>query len=111
MEHHTTPEGEPALNHTRERHSAPGETAKVRRERLRYVGVALLVASALLWMAVLGVPLLPLAAGWKVGIGTAIVVVAEVAFWLSALILGREVVWRYRRYLNPRNWGKSGGDR
>jgi hypothetical protein len=99
------------LTQTRERHSTPGETEKARSERLRYLGVALLVASALLWVAVLAVPLLPLAAGWKVGIGTAIVVVAEVAFWLSALILGREVVWRYRRYLNPRNWGKSGEDR
>lgn len=76
---------------------------------LRYVGFALLIASAVLWAAILAVPFLPVATAWKVGIGSGIAITAEVAFWVSAFILGREVVARYRRYLDPRTWGKGGG--
>jgi hypothetical protein len=97
---------EPTLNETREPIISQ-KPAKKGKKRLRYVGIALLVASAVLWTAVLAVPFLPVAMGWKVGIGSVVVVVAEVAFWISALILGREVVSRYRRYLDPRTWGQS----
>jgi len=62
-----------------------------------------------LWAAILAVPFLPVATAWKVGIGSGIAITAEVAFWVSAFILGREVVARYRRYLDPRSWGKDGG--
>lgn len=94
------------MNETREP-IISAQPARKGEKRLRYVGIALLVASAVLWAAVLAVPFLPVAMGWKVGIGSGVVVVAEVAFWISALILGREVVARYRRYLDPRTWGES----
>lgn len=95
------------MNETREESVISGKRARKGEKRLWYVGIALLAASAVLWAAVLAVPFLPVAVGWKVGIGSGVVVVAEVAFWVSALILGREVVSRYRRYLDPRTWGKS----
>ncbi len=55
-----------------------------------------------MWVLVPVVLLLPLPAGQK-GWGTAaLLVVGEVVFWVSAVLLGREVVRRYRSYLDPR---------
>jgi hypothetical protein len=33
-----------------------------------------------------------------------LLVAEEVVFWVAALLLGREVVRRYRRFFNPRYW-------
>ena len=101
-----TPEEEPDLN---ESPTPSGRPGKRQSRRSRRLGFALIIASAVLWAAILAVPFLPVTAVWKVGIGGGVAVVAEVAFWLAAVILGREVVTRYRRYLDPRNWGEAKG--
>ena len=63
------------------------------------------VIPTLLWAAVpLVVPFLPLTTGQKVWASGGLVVAAEVVFWVSALLLGREVVRRYRSRLDPRTW-------
>ncbi len=64
----------------------------------------LVVVPGLLYAAVLGVPFLPLGTGAKIWLSAALVVVAEGTFVVSALILGKEVVSRYRRSLDPRAW-------
>ena len=63
-----------------------------------------LVIPALLWAAVPVVAFLPLAGEHKVWVSGGLVVAAEAVFWVSALLLGREAVRRYRRYLDPRTW-------
>ena len=69
------------------------------------MGVALLVACAVLYAASAAVfAFAPLAPEWRIGSAAALAVVAEGAFWLAAILLGREVVRRYRRALNPLNW-------
>ncbi len=68
------------------------------------VGVALVLLSGLLYLAVPVVFFLPLSTGQKAGAVAALVVLAEVAFLVAALVLGREVVRRYRRFLSPRYW-------
>ena len=70
--------------------------------RARYLGVALLALAFLMWALVPVVLLLPLSAGQKGWATAALLVVGEVAFWVSAVVLGREVVRRYRAYLDPR---------
>jgi hypothetical protein len=73
--------------------------------RWRWVlGGALLAVSVALPLAALVVLFLPLSFGWKAGLFSALAVTGEVAFWLAALVLGREVVRRYRRFLDPRYW-------
>jgi len=57
-----------------------------------------------LYLMLLAVPFLPLTTGQKVWAAAGLVVVAEGTSLLSALILGREVVRRYRRLLDPRCW-------
>jgi hypothetical protein len=78
--------------------------------RTRVIGVVLLVAAVLFWVAAPAMVLVPLSAGQKVWAGSAFLVLGEVAFWVAALVLGREVFRRYRRFLDPRDWfGKGRG--
>jgi hypothetical protein len=72
--------------------------------RTRVLGMALLVAAVLFWVASPAVLLLPLSGAQKVWVGSAFLVLGEVAFWVAAVLLGREVFLRYRRYLDPRRW-------
>ncbi len=78
------------------------------RGRALLLVVFLVVVPSLLYAAVLGVPFLPLGTGTKVGISAALVVAAEGTFVISALVLGKEVVSRYRGFLDPRAWFRKG---
>jgi len=93
---------------------ADGENAEPRAPRkpgrTRLLGIVLLVAAILFWVAAPAVVFFPLSAGQKVWVGSASLVMGEVAFWVAALLLGREVVRRYRRFLDPRGlFGKGRG--
>ena len=68
----------------------------------------LLVVPGALYTAVPVVPFLPLTSAQKVGISGGLVVAAEVVFWGAALFLGKEVISRYRRLLDPRAWFRKG---
>jgi hypothetical protein len=72
--------------------------------RTRLLGIILLVVAVLFWAAAPAVILIPLSATQKVWAGSAFLVLGEVAFWISAVVLGREVFRRYRRKLDPRGW-------
>ena len=85
-----------------------GPRASKKAGRVRLLGIALLVAAVLFWVAAPAVVFLPLSAGQKVWAGSAFLVLGEVAFWAAALVLGREVFRRHRRYLDPRNWFGKG---
>jgi len=66
--------------------------------------VGIFLVPGALYTAILEVPFLPLTTVQKLWLSSGLVVVAEVTFLLSALVLGREAVHRYRRFLNPRYW-------
>lgn len=67
----------------------------------RYLGLVLVVGSFLPWVAIpLIVPLLSLSLAQKAILVPVLLVVAEILWWLGVLLLGKEVVQRYRRYLN-----------
>lgn len=80
----------------------PSTSKKTRRARL--LGWTVLGVSAVLWAAVVVVPFLPLSGAQKIWAAGALAVAGEVAFWIAAVVLGREAVRRYRSSLNPRNW-------
>ena len=78
--------------------------------RIRLLGIVLFVAAVLFWVAAPAVVLFPISAGQKVWAGSAFLILGEVAFWAAALALGREVIRRYRRFFDPRDWfGKGRG--
>ena len=91
-----------------EREGEPGAPTGGRKPDGRWkVGAAILgalVIPTLLWAAIPVVAFLPLAGEHKVWVSGGLVVAAEAVFWVSALLLGREAVRRYRRYLDPRTW-------
>ena len=68
------------------------------------------VIPILLYAAIPAVASMPIPPGRKVAFSGSLVIAAEGVFLLSALVLGREAVWRYRRYLNPRVWFDSSGE-
>jgi len=75
----------------------------------RYLGFALLGLAFLTWVLVPIVLLLPLPDAQKGWATAALLVAGEVAFWACAVVLGKEVVRRYRAYLDPRRLFRGGG--
>ena len=70
----------------------------------RLVGIVLFAVAVLFWVAAPAVLLTPLSAAQKVWTSSAFLILGEVAFWVAAVALGREVFRRYRRHLDPRGW-------
>ena len=70
----------------------------------RAVGLGLIVISSLLYAGLLAVPFLPLSLEGKAAASVALVVAGEAAFWTGGALLGRELVSKYRRMLDPRRW-------
>ncbi len=68
------------------------------------------VIPILLYAAIPAVASMPIPPGRNVAFSGSLVIAAEGRFLLSALVLGREAVRRYRRYLNPRTWFDSSGE-
>ena len=66
------------------------------------------VVPGALYTTVPVVPFLPLTTAQKVGLSGGLVVAAEVVFWGAALFLGKEVISRFRRLLDPRAWFSKG---
>ncbi|MBK1987339.1 transporter suffix domain-containing protein [Sphaerospermopsis aphanizomenoides BCCUSP55] len=70
---------------------------------MQKLGLVLVIVSFLPWLTIaVIVPFLPISVAQKALLVPALLVFAEVIFWLGALLLGKEVVQRYRRYLNFR---------
>ena len=69
----------------------------------RLVGIVLFAVAVLFWVAAPAVLLTPLSAAQKAWASSAFLILGEVAFWIAAVVLGREVFRRYRRYLDPRS--------
>jgi hypothetical protein len=68
------------------------------------IGVVLLAVACLLWMAMAAVPFLSIEVAAKAGVVGALLIVGEVAFWLGAILTGKEFVAKYKQRLDPRNW-------
>ncbi len=80
-----------------------GEIKAVLCESMQKLGLFLFVLSFLPWLVIFFVvPFLPLSIAEKTTIDVVLAVGAEVCFWISVVLLGKEVVTKYRRYLHPR---------
>ena len=70
---------------------------------MQKLGLGLIIISFLPWLIIaVIVPFLPISLGQKGLLIPALLILAEVLFWLGALLVGKEVVQKYRRYLNFR---------
>ena len=68
------------------------------------IGLGLMVLSCIIYAGFLTIPFLPLSAQGKVATGTGIFIAGEAAFWIGCLIVGKEVMTKYRHQMNPFNW-------
>jgi hypothetical protein len=71
------------------------------------IGLVLIVASCLLWIAILFAPILPVSIAEKAVIITSLILVSEVMFWLGILLAGKQLAHRYRSQLNPIEWWRK----
>jgi len=67
-------------------------------------GYTLLILSIVCWGLILIVPVLDISAGWIAGITTALIIIGEIFFWLSIVLLGKEFYRKFKHKLNPCNW-------
>jgi hypothetical protein len=81
--------------------------SKLKNTFLLKLGGILVVLSFVLYGALLLVPLLPFSAGIKVSISAGLVILGEVSFWIGGLIVGKEVITKYKQKLNPLRYFKN----
>ena len=77
---------------------APSTAPTLPRSRWAFTGVILMSLSLLLWVCLLGVPFLPISMAGRGAVVTAVIVVAEAAFWVGAAMAGPEAARRMRSW-------------
>lgn len=75
------------------------------------VGMVLIISSFLFWVLPLGIPFLPLTGKWKAISITSTLVIAEVFFWIGALMVGKEAAGKIRTAFSPKNWKRRRAER
>jgi hypothetical protein len=68
------------------------------------IGAILILVSVVLFLLIPVVPFLNMERGVKIAITTALVVFGEITFWSGSILIGKELLDKYKSYLNPKNW-------
>ncbi|WP_134217410.1 transporter suffix domain-containing protein [Pelotomaculum sp. FP] len=76
---------------------------------LKKIGIALVILSCVLYGGLFIVPFIPCSVATKAIISTSLVISGEASFWIGGIILGKELVSKFRYYFNPMNWFKKKG--
>ena len=69
-----------------------------------WLGTALIVLSTLLYGGLFVLPFLSITGAMKLTVTPFLILFGELTFWIGGALLGKEVVTRYKKYLNPCNW-------
>jgi hypothetical protein len=59
-------------------------------------GIVLIVLSGVLWLALPGIPFLPLTGAGKGGIAAVVLIIAEIFFWGGCALVGAQLFKRWR---------------
>ncbi|MFA2831921.1 transporter suffix domain-containing protein [Bacillus paranthracis] len=81
---------------------------KQKKPLLFKVGIGLLIIYVLLWASALMIPFTSLSTQMKAIVIPGCIVIGEILFLIGAVFVGKEVVARYKKYLNPKNWRRKG---
>ncbi len=73
------------------------------------IGIALMIICAIVYSLALVIPLLKVPTYVKLTFVPIGIVIGEIAFWGGAFFLGKELVKKYKSYLNPLRWFGKGG--
>jgi hypothetical protein len=69
-------------------------------------GILLIILSSLVYASLIGIPFLHLPVSTKLGVTPVIIIVGEILFWVGGIFVGKEIIMKYKKYLNPLNWIK-----
>ena len=83
------------------------ETAKQPLSKPRKLGISLVILSFILYGFILLVPFIPYSTSIKVTISSVLAILGEISFWVGGIILGKEVIARYKKYISPFSWFKK----
>jgi hypothetical protein len=83
----------------------------IRFSRIAKLGIILAIASVIPWLLLLVLPFIPLSLTERAIGAAGLLVLAEVMFWVGALLAGHEMVQRFRQKLNPKALWKMIVDR
>lgn len=81
---------------------------KQKKPLLFKVGIGLLIIYVLLWGSALIIPFTSLSTQVKNVVIPGCIVIGEILFLIGAVFVGKEVVAKYKKYLNPKNWRRKG---
>lgn len=73
----------------------------------RKIGIGLIIISFILFFMIPIVPFVPITVKMKLIISTALAIIAEVTFWVGGFFVGKEVIQKYKKYLNPSRFLKK----
>ncbi len=68
------------------------------------IGIILMIICAVVYSAALIIPFLNIRTSVKLALVPAGILIGEIAFWGGAFFLGKELVKKYKEYLNPLKW-------
>ena len=69
-----------------------------------WIAFILILLSGILFGLIFVVPFLPLSLSQKGIFVTALVIGMEITWWVGAAIIGKQVITKYKKYLNPCYW-------
>jgi len=71
---------------------------------LTAIAISLILLSGLFFGMIFVVPFFPVSLATKGVLVTACIISGEVAWWVGVALAGKQVISKYGRLLNPRNW-------
>jgi hypothetical protein len=77
---------------------------KIRLTALQWTGLVLIVVATSFIPLLAVVPFLQLTLKQKAVLTSFLVIGGQVMTWVGGILLGKELVVRYRQYLNPKRW-------
>jgi hypothetical protein len=70
------------------------------------LGIFLIVLSTLLYASLIVLPFLDIPVSVKLGITPVVIIAGEIIFWIGGILVGKEIIIKYRRFFNPLHWLK-----
>ena len=71
------------------------------------IGLILVIGCIPFFLAIPVIPFLKLEGSIKITASTILLVIGEIMFWSGGLLLGKELITKYKSYFNPKNWKKK----
>ncbi|MGG0821420.1 SDR family NAD(P)-dependent oxidoreductase [Paenibacillus turicensis] len=93
------------------RENDSGLKVKTPSQLMNKIALVLVILSFVLYGLAILVPFMSLSLAYKTTLVPAFIIVGEIVWWIGIAIVGKQVVTKYRKYLNPCNWCGSNSNK